>query len=561
MVSKRLVFLILAAGLLTSATRPGFAEKPLRLFFEKNIEAAKRPEPQTHTVREGEWLIRILEEKGYTRQEIRELLPVVKELNPDITDLNKLRPGQTLQLPDEPPATLKIRPAIPPESKKKTYTVKSGDTLVSILKREGVPQELIFKDYLGLFLELNPQISDINKLRVGQEIVLPVPGSAPAAAVPAVPDKAPANATAVAAPVSAGQGGSPGGANGTGSPNATGGGTAGPGGPAQGHGGHGAAPSGAQAKLPVQTVKPKPPVAEKPVNATEEKEEEKKPVTGLPFVRSVLEQMRFRFTPGQEALYPLPKGGWLHVDLVDSPIFDTPWGEKVIFALTPKNQEWIDNAEALGMRVCPVSPDWSLQEVLEKLTETYPQAFRLWAKDRDLVRFKDGMSITLKGPQMVVIERRLSEKAVYMLWPRQTPTEPSLPQGLPEVLSQGRIKVIELDAYNKPSRLPSRPRGSVYIPVATHTDLLQAMRLKKLDGREPQNLAELLRMLQGKDMLHQGMARAAWYSGPKSLAVQVPAWLVSPGSGKIILLDSRFSDESLISILTQAGYTCFVLPN
>ena len=100
---------------------------------------------------------------------------------------------------------------------------------------------------------------------------------------------------------------------------------------------------------------------------------------------------------------------------------------------------------------------------LEKLTETYPQAFRLWAKDRDLVRFKDGMSITLKGPQMVVIERRLSEKAVYMLWPRQTPTEPSLPQGLPEVLSQGRIKVIELDAYNKPSRLPSRPRGSVYI--------------------------------------------------------------------------------------------------
>lgn len=251
MVSKRLVFLILAAGLLTSATRPGFAEKPLRLFFEKNIETAKRPEPQTHTVREGEWLIRILEEKGYTRQEIRELLPVVKELNPDITDLNKLRPGQTLQLPDEPPATLKIRPAIPPESKKKTYTVKSGDTLVSILKREGVPQELIFKDYLGLFLELNPQISDINKLRVGQEIVLPVPGSAPAAAVPAVPDKAPANATAVAAPVSAGQGGSPGGANGTGSPNATGGGTAGPGGPAQGYGGHDAAPSGAQAKLPV----------------------------------------------------------------------------------------------------------------------------------------------------------------------------------------------------------------------------------------------------------------------------------------------------------------------
>ena len=91
MVSKRLVFLILAAGLLTSATRPGFAEKPLRLFFEKNIETAKRPEPQTHTVREGEWLIRILEEKGYTKQEIRELLPVMKELNPDITNLNLLR--------------------------------------------------------------------------------------------------------------------------------------------------------------------------------------------------------------------------------------------------------------------------------------------------------------------------------------------------------------------------------------------------------------------------------------------------------------------------------------
>lgn len=558
MFSRYLAFLILAACILTSTTRSAFAEKPLRLFFEKTIQTVKRPEHQEYVVKEGEWLIRILAAQGYSNTEIQKLLPVVQEMNPDIADLNKLQPGQVLQLPNQP-TSLKIRPAVRPDSyKKKNYKVRAGDTLVSIFRQEGVPQELIFKDYLGLFLELNPQVPNANTLRIGQEITLPLPQSAQPVVAAVTPKKTPPKATAAPPATTQGQKGHAV-QTGQGGGSAPGTSSSGQGGGGQGQGGGGGqAPSGSKTRPPVKTVQPRPSTVERVMTDNATQEEKKKPVTGLPFIRTVMEQMRFRFTPGQEVLYPLPRGGWLHINLEESPLLDTPWGGRVVLATTPKNEEWIANANALGMQVCSVSPNWSLPEVLEKVSTAYPQEFRLWSRERDLVMYRNGLSITLKGPQLVVLEQ-LSGKSVFMLWPRQTSAEPSLPQGLPEVLDRARIKVIELDIYNKLSRLPARPRGSSYVPIATHTDLLLAMGTKNLDGQQPQNLAELLQILKRKDMLHQGMARAAWYSGLKSLAIQVPAWLIAPDN-KVILLDSRFNDEFLISILTQAGYSCFILP-
>jgi LysM repeat protein len=555
MVSRYSVFLILAACILTSITQPAFAEKPLRLFFEKTVQTVKRPDHQEYVIKEGDWLIRVLRAQGYSDTEIQKLLPVVREMNPDIADLNKLRPGQILQLPNQTPS-LKIRPAVRSDvSKKKLYTVKAGDTLASIFRREGVPEELIFKDYLGLFLELNPHVPNADTLRIGQEITLPLRHSAQPAVAATVPEKTPSQvAVAPSAPTEpkrqtgqAGQG--EGSATGAGSLDRSQG----------GQGGERPSPFGTKLRSPVKTVQPRPSAVDRVMTDNATQEEKKEPVTGLPFIRTVMEQMRFRFTPGQELLYPLPRGGWLHINLEDSPLLDTPWGGRVILSTTPKNEEWVADADALGMQVCSVSPNWFLPEVLEKIAAAYPQEFRLWGRDRDLVIHQNGLSITLKGPQLVVLEQS-SGKFVFMLWPRETIAEPSLPQGLPEVLGRARIKIIELDTYNQLSRLPARPRGSTYVPIATRADLLLAMGIKNPDGENPKNLAELLQILRRKERLHRGMARAAWYSGQKSLAVQVPAWLIAPDN-KIILLDNRFNDEFLISILTQAGYSCFILPS
>jgi len=62
---RRAVLLILALCFLTSITKPGFSEKPLRLFFEKNIRVEQKTGDK-HIVKQGEWLYKILESKGYS---------------------------------------------------------------------------------------------------------------------------------------------------------------------------------------------------------------------------------------------------------------------------------------------------------------------------------------------------------------------------------------------------------------------------------------------------------------------------------------------------------------
>jgi len=71
-----------------------------------------------------------------------------------------------------------------------TYTVKAGDTLSKIAKRNGIT--------LPQLLQANPQIKDPNKIKVGAVLNLPDSSTAPAPAKPAptpVPAPAPAPAT------------------------------------------------------------------------------------------------------------------------------------------------------------------------------------------------------------------------------------------------------------------------------------------------------------------------------------------------------------------------------
>ncbi len=181
---RRAILLILGLCFLTSMSRPGFSEKPLRLFFEKNLDAQPKTGDE-HTVRQDEWLFKILSEKGLTRSQIQRMMPEIRAMNPHIPDLDRLRPGQVIRIPEgmptaPPPPPRPATDVAPDSYEKKAYVVQSGDTLVEILQAQGVPTKLIFGKYLNLFLELNPSIPDTNTLRAGQEILLPVvKGAAP----------------------------------------------------------------------------------------------------------------------------------------------------------------------------------------------------------------------------------------------------------------------------------------------------------------------------------------------------------------------------------------------
>lgn len=552
---KRAVLLILALCFLTSITKPGFSEKPLRLFFEKNIPVDPQSR-QEHIVKQGEWLFKILEAKGYSPSQIHRALPGIEALNPHIPDINQLTPGQVLHLPEilsaagiAVPLPRAAAPTGPYE--KMPYVVRSGDTLIQILQAQGVPTKLIFSQYMDLFLELNPDVPDSNTLRIGQEIILPVVvHETSAAPVPAPPRPAAAMGPTVAA--SQGQE--------TGAQ------------PRQAATPIFAPPSLRQTPPEIAPkAAPAPPLvnAEKrtePKNPTRDsKKEQRQPRTGLPLVKTVLEQMRFRFVPGDESMHPLPNAQWLIVKMLETPLVDAPWGGKILFCPVPKNAQWIENANKLGMKVCVISPRWNVQEVLEKLAEAFPRHFRLWGAGKDLVLSRNGVGVTLQSQQLAIMERN-GKKSIHLVWSRPTPDSPPLPQGLHEVLDSAQVKVIELDAYNELSRLPSRPRDSIYVPVATHMELIKAMNPdnpeETFGQTMPDSLNALLQVLRDKELLHQGMVHVSWSSGAQNrIALQVPAWTVSGGNGRIAILDRRFSDPFLVSVLSHEGYACFVLPD
>ncbi|MEZ4596276.1 MAG: LysM domain-containing protein [Chloroflexota bacterium] len=68
-----------------------------------------------------------------------------------------------------PPPTPVITPTPTPEPTNRTYVVRSGDTLLIIAQRFGLT--------LGQLMAANPSITDPDRIRVGQVIVIPPPGA------------------------------------------------------------------------------------------------------------------------------------------------------------------------------------------------------------------------------------------------------------------------------------------------------------------------------------------------------------------------------------------------
>ncbi|MBO8127541.1 MAG: SafA/ExsA family spore coat assembly protein, partial [Firmicutes bacterium] len=117
------------------------------------------PPPKTctgfiYTVQSGDTMFRIAQRFGVS-------LDALIEANPQITDPNRIFPGQRICVPRvEAPG-----PPPPPQCSGFIYTVKQGDTLFLIAQRFGVT--------LNALIAANPQITDPNRIQVGQQICVP----------------------------------------------------------------------------------------------------------------------------------------------------------------------------------------------------------------------------------------------------------------------------------------------------------------------------------------------------------------------------------------------------
>ena len=139
-----------------------------------------------YVIQSGDSLSKIAARHGVKTAELAELN--------NISDPNKIRIGQKLVLPayakastsaPKAPAAEKKAPAAKAEvAADGIYVVKNGDALSKIAKAHGVKQSEI--------MALN-NITDPNKIRIGQKLKMPVAGAAAAApeAAPAAAPKAP----------------------------------------------------------------------------------------------------------------------------------------------------------------------------------------------------------------------------------------------------------------------------------------------------------------------------------------------------------------------------------
>jgi len=149
--------------------------------------ATSKQKLYTYTVKKGDAISTLLRQIPNVNEEaIKDNYKLVKDLNPDISDINKLHAGQLLVLPWKPlsePGQNKIEsktedksaasvaPLAKPASGN-TYAIKKGDNLIKIIHLE-LKIKTNTRQILKVIKSINPKIVDVNRIYAGQTIKLP----------------------------------------------------------------------------------------------------------------------------------------------------------------------------------------------------------------------------------------------------------------------------------------------------------------------------------------------------------------------------------------------------
>ncbi|MGZ3595356.1 MAG: LysM peptidoglycan-binding domain-containing protein, partial [Syntrophales bacterium] len=158
--------ILLSLAFLTVATKDCFAEEDTaHLSFEKTATLSAKTRP--YVVKEGEWLFHIMRaQSGITSHRAS----IIRKLNPEIKDLNKIKPGQVLILPErELPAVSEAQDS----STTMNYTIRKGDSISRIAVRELNVKFPDLRKTVDDIKQLNPDIKNYNLIYPGQTLQLP----------------------------------------------------------------------------------------------------------------------------------------------------------------------------------------------------------------------------------------------------------------------------------------------------------------------------------------------------------------------------------------------------
>ncbi|HEX8043297.1 LysM peptidoglycan-binding domain-containing protein [Candidatus Deferrimicrobium sp.] len=165
---------LLLAAMLAGAAAAQEGEDPPRIFFEKKIYSdtagGKQSFFESYTVEKGDTLWKILQRsEPLTPDRYAELLKEFRRANPKVADPSRLAPGQKLLVPSGG------KPEARDDGRTFGYMVKRGDSLSKILSSHGVPRRQRRK-YLDAIQEINPSVTDVNRIIAGKTLLLPTEG-------------------------------------------------------------------------------------------------------------------------------------------------------------------------------------------------------------------------------------------------------------------------------------------------------------------------------------------------------------------------------------------------
>ena len=156
---------------------------------------------EPYIVQKNDSLNQLFQEKGeIINENLEEFLQIFKRLNPHVSDIETIRPGQQIFIPLKkmspdrdpehsgriitlPMVTIsgnKTQPVSEPKPLSggagfTEYKIKPGDTLTQIFYRHfGIKKRASFDERLRLFRKINPDLENINRIQSGQIIRMPI---------------------------------------------------------------------------------------------------------------------------------------------------------------------------------------------------------------------------------------------------------------------------------------------------------------------------------------------------------------------------------------------------
>jgi len=179
------LLLLIAAG-----TRGSMLYKNYVVRYDRGWDILCDP----YEVQKGDWVLKIFRQKGeIAHEDFREFLGIFKRLNPHVKDIDRLRPGQVVDiplkklvqgnLPGQSSGVVTIpfvqigNPRKMVAKHTRAYTIQKGDTVSTLIAKKfgGRFGNLTYSQGLKLFKAVNPQVEDINRIYAGQRIYMPDP--------------------------------------------------------------------------------------------------------------------------------------------------------------------------------------------------------------------------------------------------------------------------------------------------------------------------------------------------------------------------------------------------